>query len=107
MQIHHVIISLLVVALTMIVVVRLYKRHKHLEDMAYFYREKHWGEEPEEESYYRLKIKDDPLEDIGYISGEKIDREINKIINRFKKDPIFLKETEKSYYNWQHRNALK
>ncbi len=107
MQIHYIIISLLVVALTMIVLVRLYRRRVHLEKMANYYRDRLWWKEPEEESYYRLKIKDDPLEEIGYISGEKIERRIENIIKRLKKDPELLKETERSYYEWQRREAVK
>lgn len=105
MQIHYVIISLLVVALTMIVLVRLYKRRVHLEKMANYYRDRLWWKEPEDKIY--IKIEDDPLEEIGYISGEKIERRIENIIKRFKKDPELLKETERSYYEWQRREAIK
>ena len=105
MQIHYVIISLLVVALTMIVLVRLYKRRVHLEKMANYYRDRLWWKEPEDNIY--IKIEDDPLEEIGYISGEKIERRIENIIKRFKKDPELLKETERSYYEWQRREAIK
>ena len=72
-----------------------------LRTMAEFYRATHWTKEPEEGIYCRVSIKGDPLVDNGYVGGDKINREINSIIKRFKNDPELLKETEKSYYRRQ------
>lgn len=103
---YYIILSLLVAVIAIIILVRLYRRHAHLEKMAYFYREKNRWKEPQKGVYGSFKIMEDPLIDMGFINGQEINREIASIIKRFKKDPQLLKKTEKAYYEEEHRKAI-
>jgi len=103
---YYYILSLVVVVPIMIVLVRLYRRRMHLVKMAEFYRDKCWREEPEEEFCYRVPINDTPLRNMGYTSGEQINREIEIIIYKFKKEPKLLEKTERDFYEREQRNIL-
>lgn len=103
----YIIILLIVVVLAIMVLLRLHRRTVHLRNMAEFYRDTHWWKEPKQGIYCEISIKDDPLADIGYISGDKIEGEIKEIIKRFKKDPDLLKDTERNYRNQQQAHVIK
>lgn len=94
---YYIIILILVVGYAIKVLVSFYKRCMHLDKMADFYREKTGGKY----SYSGILY-----EKFGYISGQQINREIEDIKKRFKKDPNFLKETEKAYYEEEHRKTI-
>lgn len=102
---RYIIISLVVVVFTIIVLVRLYKRNVHLEEMAKFYRDRHCWEK-EEGGYCRVNFKDDPFIDKRITRMAKYEREIRDIIKKFKKDPKLLEQTEKDYYEQRHRKAI-
>lgn len=101
---HYIVISLVVVVFAMIVLVRLYRRSVHLEEMAKFYRDRHWWEK-EEGVYCRTSFMDDPFLDKRITRMARYEREIKDIIKKFKKDPKLLKETERVYYEWQQQRG--
>ena len=94
----YIIISLVVVVFAIITI---YKRSMHLEKMAKFYRDRHGWEE--EGIYCRVSYKDDPFIDKRITRAAKYEREIKDIINKFKKDPELLKQTEKDYYESRNK----
>ena len=101
---HYIVISLIVVVFAMIVLVRLYRRSVHLEEMAKFYRDRHWWEK-EEGVYCRVSFLDDPFIDKRITRTKKYEREIKDIVKKFKKDPKLLKETERDYYERQQQRG--
>ena len=101
---RYIIISLVIVTFAIIVITRLYKRSVHLEEMAKFYRKRHWWEK-EEGVYCRTSFKDDPFIDKRITRMAKYEREIRDIVKKFQKDPKLLKQTEKEYYKQQLREA--
>lgn len=102
---YYIFISIVVVVFAIIVLVRLYRRSLHLEEMAKFYRERHCLEK-EEGIYCRVSFKDDPFIDKRITRMAKYEREIRDIVNKFKKDPKLLKQTEKDYYESQYNKFL-
>jgi hypothetical protein len=102
---YYIIILLVVVAIAIIVITRLYKRSAHLEEIAKFYRDRHWWEK-EEDVYCRVSFRDDPFIDKRITRMAKYEREIRDIVKKFKKDPKLLKQTEKDYFESQNKKLL-
>jgi len=102
---HYIIISLVVAVFAIIVIFKLYKRSVHLEEMAKFYRDRHWWEK-EDGVYCRVSFMDDPFIDKRITRMAKYEREIRDIVKKFKKDPKLLKQTEKDYFESLNKKHL-
>lgn len=113
----YILITLVVVVIATKALVRKYKRYKYLNKLANFYLQEHWFDE---EKWWKEKwlkknadkllygnLYNDPLRELGYINGSELYSYIDEIVNRFRKDHNFLKETEDSYKESEKEKILK